>query len=153
MRRIGNLSLWIGHASDVRDMRLVLASGILAVVDLAMEEPPPVLARDLVVVRIPLVDGPGNPRWRLQEAIDTVSRLISARIPTLVGCGAGMSRSPCIVGMALARVLRIAPQDALAQVLETGRSDISPGLWAELRELLVSPPPGTSPAILSEPDE
>jgi hypothetical protein len=155
MRRIRDHYLWIGHAGDVRDTRLVLDSGILAVVDLAIEEPPPVLVRELVLVQIPLMDGPGNPRWRLQAAIDTVAGLVSAQVPTLVGCGAGMSRSPAIVGMALARAMGIAPDEGLALVVETGRTDISPGLWADLRALVgvPLPPPRPSEKRFAEPDE
>ena len=49
MRRIRDLPLWIGHAGDVRNTRLVLETGIRAVVDLAIEEPPAALARELVL--------------------------------------------------------------------------------------------------------
>jgi protein-tyrosine phosphatase len=133
MRQIRGASLWIGHSGDVRDTRLVLATDILAVVDLAYEEPPATLSRDLVSVRIPLIDGTGNARWRLRAAIETVAGLVAAEVPTLVGCGAGLSRSPCVAGMALARVRGWTAEEGLALVLEGGRSDVSPGFWSELR--------------------
>ncbi len=61
MRQIPPYSLWLGHAGHVRDLRTVLAAGIVALVDLALDEPPASLTRELVYCRFPLVDGPGNP--------------------------------------------------------------------------------------------
>ncbi len=40
MRRVPGYSLWLGHVGDVRDLRGIHAAGILAVVDLAIDEPP-----------------------------------------------------------------------------------------------------------------
>ena len=40
MRQIAGLPLWLGHVGDARDLRAVLSAGILAVVDLAVNEPP-----------------------------------------------------------------------------------------------------------------
>lgn len=61
MRRVVDTSLFIGHAGDLRDLRALHAAGIAAVVDLAANEPPATLTRDLAYCRLPLVDGPGNP--------------------------------------------------------------------------------------------
>ena len=98
MRQVGEYPLWIGTARDARDIRAVLDADIEAVVDLAMEEPPVALTRELVYLRFPLLDGEGNPVWLLRSAVVAVSQLIAARVPTLVACSAGMSRSPCRVG-------------------------------------------------------
>ena len=40
MRRIPEYSLWLGHEGDLRDLDGLLSTGVLAVVDLALEEPP-----------------------------------------------------------------------------------------------------------------
>lgn len=61
----------------------------------------PVLTRDIVYCRFPIVDGAGTRVQLLVTAIETVTRLIRLQVPTLVGCGAGMSRSPAIVAAAL----------------------------------------------------
>jgi hypothetical protein len=73
MRQVATLSLWLGHAGDGRDSAALHASGISAVVDLAMNEPPAVPARELVYCRFPLLDGAGNPPWRLRAAVETVT--------------------------------------------------------------------------------
>ena len=64
-----------------------------ALVQLAAEEPVIQAPRDLIHVRIPLLDGPGNRAEFLTLAIRTVAALLTLRVPTLVCCGAGMSRS------------------------------------------------------------
>src|SRR5262245_957647 len=104
MRRVPGYSLWLGHAGDVRDLRGLLAAGIVAVVDLAVQEAPAPATRELVYGRVPIVDGPGNPPWILRAAIEMVAGLVRDEVPTLVGCGAGLSRSLCIAGAAVARV-------------------------------------------------
>ena len=109
MRRIPGYSLWLGHVGDVRDLSGVHTAGIRAVVNLALNEPPAMLSRELVYCRFPLIDGPGNPRWLLQTAVDTVAGLLRSDTPTLVYCGAGMSRSPCIAGAAIARSAVVPP--------------------------------------------
>ena len=87
MRRVPGYSLWLGHAGDVRDLRCLLTTGIIAVVDLAIQEAPAPLTRELVYCRFPLVDGPGNPPWLLSAAIETVAGLLRNDVSTLVGRG------------------------------------------------------------------
>jgi hypothetical protein len=140
MRRVPGYSLWVGHVGDVRDLEGLLAAGILAVVDLAWNERPPLLTHELVYCRFPLVDGTGNPRWLLQAAVATVAGLLRSGTPTLVSCGAGLSRSPCIAAAAIARVRGGSAAEGLAIVLQSGTADISPGLWTEVREALTIDP-------------
>jgi len=130
--------LWIGHAGDGRDLLRLVDAGLRAVVRLAVEEPSPSTLRDLIDVRIPLLDGPGNPPEFLLLAIRAVATLVEARVPTLVCCGAGMSRSPCIAALALASVLDEPPESALARVARLRPCDISPGLWNEARSVWAS---------------
>lgn len=132
MRRIQPYPLWLGHVGDIRDLRGVLAAGIEAIVDLALNEPPAVVTRELVYCRFPLVDGAGNPPWLLRTTVETVAMLLRATTPTLVFCGAGMSRSPAVVAGAVARVRGCSPSEALALVSSTGPCDVSPGLWQEI---------------------
>lgn len=136
MRRIAEFSLWLGHVGDMRNLREVLSNGILAVVDLALEEPPATVTRDLVYCRCPLVDGIGNPSCLLQAAIDCVAGLLRSGTPTLIFCGAGMSRSPCIAAAAIARVRDCSSHEALIEVATSGAVDVAPGLWSEVRAIL-----------------
>jgi protein-tyrosine phosphatase len=136
MRRIPDSSLSLGHVGDVRNLSGVLTAGILAVVDLALNEPPAFLTRDLVYCRFPLLDGSGNPRWLLRAAIETVAMLIRSNTPTLLYCGAGMSRSPAIAGAAVALVRDCSLDEGLIFVTRTGVTDVSPGLWSDIRAAL-----------------
>jgi protein-tyrosine phosphatase len=133
VRRVEDYSLWVGHAGDVADPRALVAQGIRAVIDLALNESPVALPRELVSCRFPLVDGPGNPPWVLRAAVETVAALLRAGTPTLVCCSAGMSRSPCIAAAAIARVRGCSTAEGLMLVLRSGPADVSPGLWAEIQ--------------------
>jgi protein-tyrosine phosphatase len=114
----------------------LLEVGISAVVDLALNEPPAALPRDLAYCRFPLIDGPGNPRPLLRAAVETVACLLRSGTPTLVYCGAGMSRSPSVAGAAIALVKGLALAEGLDIALQSAPSDVSPGLWAEIHEAL-----------------
>lgn len=132
MRHFGPYSLWLGHAGDVRDLSQVLEAEIEAIVQLSLEEPAPQITRDVTFLRIPLEDGANNPTWKLHLAVDTVSHLLSADIPILVCCGAGLSRSPAVAACALASLDRRSPADWLAEMRESLPIDVSPGLWQSL---------------------
>jgi hypothetical protein len=134
MRRVPGFSLWLGHAGDVRDIPGLFAAGVAAVVDLAIHEPPAPVARELVYCRFPIADGPGNPPWLLRAAVETVAGLLRSDVPTLIGCGLGLSRSPCIAGAAIARVRGCPADEGLAIALGSASADVSPALWAEVRE-------------------
>jgi hypothetical protein len=133
MRRIDPYALWIGTARDARDVKSVLDAGIEAVVDLAIEEPPARLTREQAYLRFPLTDSDGNASWLLRAAVRAVAELIQSRVPTLVACGAGMSRSPAVVAAAVAR-LGAKPISAVLSDLP-GPIDVSPGLLRELAEV------------------
>src|SRR5262245_5002867 len=135
MREIIPQQLWLGHALDCRDLRLLHATGIAAVVDLAYEEPPAQLSRDLIYCRFPLLDGSGNSPAILQAAVAITAQLIQDRVPTLVCCGAGMSRSPAIVATALARVRGTSLENELAQFIAGHPHDVALPLLAQLRGL------------------
>jgi protein-tyrosine phosphatase len=133
MRQIESYSLWVGHAGDVADLQALFAAGIAVVIDLAGNEPPAVLPRDRVYCRFPLIDGTGNPVWLLRAAVNTVTCFLRSNTPTLVACSAGLSRSPCIAAAAIAIVRECPLDEGLAFVLQSGRADVSPAFWSELR--------------------
>ncbi len=132
MRLLEEHSLWIGGRGDLRDMRRIRLAGIASVIDLAVNEEPISIARETVLCRFPLVDGPGNAPWLLRSAAMTVAELLRGRVPTLVMCGAGMSRAPSIAAAAI--VLRTGrdPQQCLIEVTRDAPADVSPSLWNDV---------------------
>ena len=135
MREIRSNRLWIGNARDARDLKCIFEHEIRAVVDLAYEEPPARLGREIVYCRVPLIDGAENPPDLLRFAIRTVTNLVRSQIPTLVACSLGMSRSPIISFAALAMVegrpIRETLLDANLESL-----DLMPGLWEDVESIL-----------------
>jgi hypothetical protein len=120
----------------------VLGCGISVVIDLASEEPPIQFPRDIVYCRFPMLDGEGNSPGLLQSAVDTIANFVYAGQPTLVACSGGMSRSPAIVSLVLAKIESLEPVAAVVRVAATGPCDISPGLWKDLQKLLNQQKPG-----------
>jgi protein-tyrosine phosphatase len=129
MREIVTNQLWIGNAGDGRDPERLLRSGVVAVVNLAAEEPSPVLPRSMIYCRFPLMDGTQDDEGVLDVAIQTVVSMLKRQIPTLVYCGAGMSRSPAIVAAALSIVHGGSPDDKLKEIVAGHPHDVSPHLW------------------------
>jgi len=125
--------LWLGNSADARDIKAVLEQRVIAVIDLAMEEPPVSFPRDIVYCRIPLVDGEGNRREIIRAAVDLTASFIEAGVPTLVACGAGMSRSPIIVAAALAKIDASTLEEALEKITAGVAHDVSTSLWAEVK--------------------
>ena len=137
MRAIIPDLLWIGTAVDACDIKAVLDLAITAVVDLAIEEKPVIYPREIINCRIPMVDGGGNPSHILRLALDTTVSLLRNRVPTLVACGGGMSRSPAIAAAALAVVRGVSPEAMLEEIAKIGAHDVVPGLWAEIEAIAV----------------
>jgi protein-tyrosine phosphatase len=135
MRAIAPHRLWLGNALDARDLRRLYEAEIAADVDLAIEEKPAQLGREIVYLRIPLIDGAGNPPELVRLAVETVEHLIKSQMPTLVACGAGMSRSPAIVAAALARIEGRAAEEVLAELVAGRPHDVSPPLWEAIRQI------------------
>jgi len=132
MRQLEELSLWIGTARDARDIKNVLSLGIKTIIDLALEESPVHPTRDLVYLRFPLLDGSGNASWLMRAALAMVELSIRSHIPTLIACGAGMSRSPAVAAIAAAPFLGIEPAAVLVSLHSRGPIDVSPTLWQDL---------------------
>ncbi|MHB8899994.1 MAG: dual specificity protein phosphatase family protein [Thermoguttaceae bacterium] len=136
MRRVVSDRLWIGNALDARNITGVLELGIAAIIDLAIEEPPIQFPRDVIYCRFPLLDGSGNEPAILRAAIEATATFIASRIPTLVACGAGMSRSPAVVAAAIAIAEGTVLSDVLSKLTAGYPHDVSPGLLAEISNLL-----------------
>ncbi len=132
MNQIMPHALWVGHAGDGRSFHILCDQGIRAVVQLALEEATCQAPREFIYCRFPLLDGSGNDPVLLDLAIRSVASLIHKGVPTLVCCGAGMSRSPAIVAAALALLHQAALEECLKAVVECHPADVSPALWAEV---------------------
>jgi protein-tyrosine phosphatase len=128
MRQVEPYQLWIGNAGDVRNLPALRAVGIAAMVDLAIDEPPLSIGREVVYCRFPLLDGAGNAPGLVQCAIDATAALIRARTPTLIFCSGGMSRSPSVAAGALSLVSGQSPEEWLAQLRQTEPADVSRAL-------------------------
>ena len=125
--------LWTGNTIDARDPKRLLEIGIRAVVDLALEEPPPRLTRELIVCRFPIIDGSGNRPEVLSAAVATTAALLRRQFPLLIACSNGMSRSPAVAATALA-LERGQPADVVfAECFEGQPCDLSPALWNDLK--------------------
>lgn len=136
MRQLANYSVFLGNAYEARDLRAVHAAEITAVIDLALNEPPLPVTRDLVYCRFPLIDGAGNPPWLIRTAVQTLAELLRENIPTLVFCSAGLSRTPVIVAAAIAQVRSTSLHDELLAILKDSPADVSPTLVTEVASAL-----------------
>ena len=132
MRKIEPYLLWLGHVGHARDLRGVLRAGIAAMVDLAVNELPTIITRDLVYCRFPLTDGTGNEPWLLRAAVETTAGLVRSETPTLVYCSNGMSRTPAITAAAIALLTNRSPEVCLLEVIQDGPRDVSPALWRDV---------------------
>ncbi len=125
--------LFLGNARDARDLQQLHNHRIAAVVDLAANEPPAQLSREILYCRIPIVDGGGNSNSIIEIAIRCVATLVEKEFRTLVACSAGMSRSPAIAASALALVTNKPLSDCLTALFSGASHDISPTLWSSVQ--------------------
>lgn len=117
---------------DVDDLSKVFDAGIEALVDLAWNEKPAQLTRELIYCRFPLNDGGGNSPQILQAAVDAVESFIDKQIPTMVYCSAGMSRSVAVTAAALARSRREPLDGTLIKLVAEQPHDVSPLLLSDI---------------------
>jgi hypothetical protein len=125
--------LWVGNAGDLYKPAAIELAGIKAIIQVALAEQMPQLSRELLLAHFPIMDGSGNTRGIVGAAIDLTASLIRDRVPTLVCCSGGMSRSPCITAGALAIVRRAEPDATLQEIIAGHPHDVAPGLWEEVR--------------------
>lgn len=136
MRQLPGRNVRIGNAGDLRDIAKIMSLGVEAVVEVADSEPPAQLPRELTHCRIPLADAGENDVWRLQLAITTTSSLLGARVPLLICCSAGMSRSVCLAAAGLALTEGRPFAEVLAEITATGPVDLSPEFAIQIRTCL-----------------
>ena len=127
--------LFVGNAWDARDLQLLYDKEIVAIVDLALNEKPAQLGRDMIYCRFPLNDGDGNPDSTIALSIKTIVSLIRCNVKTLVACSAGMSRAPTIAAASIAMLRNDEPDAYLAEIIRTGPNDISPILWSNIKRV------------------
>jgi hypothetical protein len=133
MREIIPQKLWLGNTRDASDVTHIHDFGIRAIIDLAFEESPLQLTRDLMYFRFPIVDGEGNAPELLSLSIATTSMIIRNDIPLLIACSAGMSRSPAILSASLAVVRSQPPDEVLQELIQGNPHDVSPPLWVDVK--------------------
>jgi protein-tyrosine phosphatase len=138
MNQVSPYSLWLGHAREGDDFRKLFDAGIQALVDVAAEERPSHPPRELIYARFPVLDGTGNDRNLLDLTITFVANLLERRVPCVVCCATGLSRSPAIAAAALAVVYQESPEECLQRVVRAHHSDVSPGLWSEVKAFVDS---------------
>ncbi len=125
MREVIPQRLWLGNAGDARNPGRVLDAGITAVVNLAGEELPPNLPRDVIYCHFPVVDGPDNPPQLLEIAIRTVATLLEEEVPTLV-----YREEDALLALttAISRWRGQTPEAALKSVIGDAPHDVSTAL-------------------------
>jgi hypothetical protein len=128
--------LWLGTALDARDPRRIYEHEIAAVIDLAIDEPPAQLGREIIYCRFPLTDGGGNSQSLLRLAIETTTSHLRESIPTLVACSGGMSRTPAIVAAALSLWRGTPPDECLLELVAAQPHDVSPLLWHDVKHAI-----------------
>lgn len=131
MRTLLEQKLWTGNSRDARSYSKLYDVGVRAIVDLAAEELPEKIPREFIYCRFPLVDGAANDHPLLRLTVETTSRLIGAGVPTLVCCGAGMSRSLSIAALAVALTRGEAASEVLKAFCAIGAHDVKPAFWHE----------------------
>lgn len=130
--------LWLGHALDIREPRALFDTQIAAIIDVALEEAPARLPRELIYCRFPLNDGGGNNPAVLRQAIQTSTDLLNSETRTIIACSAGMSRSPTIAACALANCLSQDPHDTVSRIGEIRTLELNPVLWKDALAALKS---------------
>ncbi|TWT96843.1 Dual specificity phosphatase, catalytic domain [Botrimarina colliarenosi] len=128
MREVLEGKFWTGNAHEARNPELLYQLGVRVVIDLAVEESPAVLPRELAYVRCPIDDGESASREMLRLAIVTASSLVKEGIPTLVACSAGLSRSPSVAAAAMSVHTGRSLHEMVTEVGNRGPTDISPAL-------------------------
>lgn len=135
IRNVYSDHLYVGNALDARDLRMLYDNGIRAVVDLAINEKPAQLGRELIYCRFPINDGDGNPDWLIAIAIQTIVSMVRHEIRTLVACSAGMSRAPSIAAASKAVLTNRDFDECLMELIDDAPNDVSPILWTHIKRV------------------
>ncbi len=135
IRNVYSEMLYVGNAMDARDLRPIYDMRICAVVDLAINEPPAQLGREIIYCRFPLCDGDGNSDQLIALAVRNVVDLVRNEMRTLVACSAGMSRAPTIAAASVALLTGRDPDECLIDIISNAPNDVSPILWSHIKRI------------------
>jgi protein-tyrosine phosphatase len=135
IRNVYSELLYVGNALDARDLKAIYDKQISAVVDLAINEPPAQLGREIIYCRFPLNDGGGNNDGLIAIAVRTIAAMIQNKTRTIVACSAGMSRAPTIAAASVALMTGRDPDECLVDIISNAPNDVSPILWAQIKRV------------------
>ncbi|KAA5535651.1 dual specificity protein phosphatase family protein [Roseiconus nitratireducens] len=135
IRAVDSDRLFIGDAISARDLRQLYDLELTAVVDLAANELPAQLGRDLVYCRFPLHDDGSNSEHLIRSALDCITSLIHNAHRTLVACSAGMSRSPVLAAAAISLLSREPLDAVLTRIVADSPHDVSPALFSSVASI------------------
>lgn len=124
--------LFTGDALSARKLQLIYDHQIAAVVDLAANEPPAVLGRDIIYCRFPLHDDGSNVDALLSLAIGTLQSLLQCQFRTLIACSAGMSRSPTVAAAVVSLLTNDTLPECLHRITRNAPHDVSPSFFADV---------------------
>ena len=127
--------LYIGDAISARDLTQIYDHQIASVVDLAANEPPAVLGRDIIYCRFPISDDGSNDDSLVSASVDCLRSLLERNYRTLVACSAGMSRSPTIAAASLSIITGDPLTDTLSRITANAPRDVSPALFASVQRV------------------
>ena len=122
--------LFIGDAISARDLKQIYDHSFRAVIDLAANEPPAVLGRDIIYCRFPMSDDGSNELAVISTAIVCLKSFLDSEFRTLVACSAGMSRSPLIGAAAISLLTEDSLRECLLHSAADAPHDVSPSLFA-----------------------
>ena len=135
IRDVYNGLLYIGDAISARDLKQIYDHEFAAVLDLAANEPPAVLGRDIIYCRFPLSDDESNDDEIISAAIMSLQLLMERHFRSLVACSAGMSRSPLVAAAAVSLLCHDSFSDWLARMTVDAPHDVSPTLYASVKRV------------------
>ena len=127
--------LYVGDAISARDLKQIYEHEFAAVLDLAANEPPAALGRDIIYCRFPLSDDDSNHDELISAAILCLRSLLERNYRTLVACSAGMSRSPLIAAAAVSILSGESLTDTLAGIAANVPHDVSPTLFSSVQRV------------------
>ena len=133
IREISPDLLFIGNAMDARDLQQLYEHRITAVVDLAANEPPAQLNREMLYCRIPIIDGDGNSHEIIEIAVRCVVTLFEKEFRTLIACRRWHESFACNCRVGIAIVTKQPPGDCLTAIISGLSHDVSPALWSAVQ--------------------
>jgi hypothetical protein len=95
-------TLWLGGLDGRSDNNWLLAERIGTVINVAVDLNDPWLSAR--TIKVGLTDGPGNPKWLVDLAVQVTKTAILNCERILIHCIGGASRSPHVLARAIAEI-------------------------------------------------